>query len=107
MEPELRELCDQTVTWEAWSSQNENGEASYGAGTDYTAQISGQNKLVRDASGQQILSSLMVIFSEYLNIGAKDRLTLPSTYANRQPPILYVEKFRSDEGNHHTVVHLQ
>ena len=107
MEPELQELCDQTVTWEAWSSQNENGEASYGAGTDYTAQISGQNRMVRNAVGEQILSSLMVIFSQYLNISVKDRLTLPSTYTVTQPPILYVEKFRADEGNHHTVVHLQ
>ena len=107
MEPELQELCDQTVTWEAWSSQNENGEASYGAGTDYTAQISGQNRLVRDAGGSQVLSSLMIIFGQYLDIGVKDRLTLPSSYPVTQPPILYVEKFRADEGNYNTVVHLQ
>lgn len=107
MEAELAELCDQDVTIEPYSSQNENGEASYGAAVSYKAQIAGQNKLVRDAGGQQVLSSLKLILSEYVNVGPKDRVTLPSTYANTQPPIMYVEKFRADEGNHHTTVHLQ
>lgn len=107
MDAALQELCTQSVTHAAWTGQNANGEPTFGSGTAYRAQVSGQNRLVWDTSGKQVLSSLRVIFAQYIAINPKDRLTLPSGYPVLTPPILAVELWQNDEGQDHTTVHLR
>lgn len=108
MDAVLQEMCTQTVTHTPWSGQNAQGEPTFGSATSYKAYIGGQNKLVWDASGKQVLSSLKVILAEYVAVNPKDKITLPSGYPALTPPILSVEWFRDDVGaQDHTTVNLR
>lgn len=108
MDAALQSFCTQTVTHAAWTGQNNQGEPQFGAVTSYKAQISGQNRLVWDASGKQVLSSLRVILAEYVAVNPKDKLTLPSGYPALTPPILSVEWHRNELGaQDHTTVHVR
>lgn len=107
MDAALQELCTQSVSHTPWTGQNASGEPTFGSATSYKAQVSGQNRLVWDSAGKQVLSSLRVIFAQYVAINPKDKLTLPSGYPVSSPPILSVDLWQNDEGQDHTTVHLR
>lgn len=107
MDAALQELCNQTVTHTPWTGQNGSGEPQFGSATSYKAQVSGQNKLVYDSQGKQVLSSLRVILVSYVAVNPKDKITLPSGYPVLAPPILAVELWQNEEGQDHTTVHLR
>jgi hypothetical protein len=107
MEAALRRLCNQTVTIEPFASYDKNGKPTYGASVSYKAQITGKNRMVRDAQGLQVVASLTVILSQWVNVSTKDKLTLPVTYVPRTPPILAVAKFQDETTTHHTTVYMQ
>lgn len=78
----LQHLFKDSVTIEPWSGQNGYGEATYGAGTVYRARI---ERGVAHTNGQdQSLYGLhKIILSTYVQVDPRDRITLPSSYGER------------------------
>jgi hypothetical protein len=104
---ELKDLFTDTVLIQPWLRQNANGEGIFGDPVTYHAVIDGQNRLVRDASGQQVVASLAVRLFGAPRVTPKDRVTLPSHYTPQRPPILTIETFSDEEGDHHVTLRMQ
>jgi len=106
VENELLDLFVDSVTVTPWSSADQYGQASYGTGVVYTGKIGGKNTMVRNAAGQEVVSSKQVIFSTTLTVSTKDKVTLPTGSVPLNPPILAVQQFSDEDGAHHTTIFL-
>lgn len=93
----VRHLMGQSVTVEPFSSQDEYGVPTYGAGVGMAARVVRGRKLVRDTEGREVVSmSRAYVDSAGMTIGAKDRVTLPY---GTQPRILHVAESPDSSGD--------
>lgn len=106
MDAELADMFPATVGHTPYSSQDSYGEAAYGSNTNYPAKIDGRQRVIRDVQGRLVNASYTVIFGQYVDVGVKDKITLPSGYTPQTPPILQVAKHTDMDGNHHTTVYM-
>lgn len=65
-----------TVTLETWASNNEYGEATYGAPVSYQALVSNADDANAMARGVTLVARCSVTFLEDVTIGMQDRITL-------------------------------
>lgn len=98
---EFRDLMTDTVTHYALSSRDAYGTPSYGAGTSYPARVVRKHKLVRDAAGQQVVSTAQAWLGGTPAITPQDKVTLSD---NSSPPIVAIERYQDEVGASHTVV---
>jgi hypothetical protein len=102
-----------TVTVEAATGRDGYGKPTYGAATSYRAHVQGKRTLVRDALGQEVVSSQSVYLATGDPIQPTDRVTLSTADVGStegfalSPPILAVERRFDGNGPHHTVLRLR
>lgn len=85
---------DYTVTIAQFTSYDKYGEPVFGAGILTQSYIEMSPKLVRNTTGQEVVSSARVYVVGDATITPLDRITLVD---NSNPPILRVDHFYNDE----------
>jgi hypothetical protein len=101
MQWQLRTLLTEKVTIEHYLWMDEYTEfPQYQAPSSLDARVIARPRMLRVATGEQVISSTTVIVDGDPKIGLMDRITLPD---GMQPNILQVHKAQDDHGVvHHT-----
>ena len=97
------DLFTQTITHAEFAGRGEYGAPAYGSAVSYDARIVDKQKLVKKSDGSEALSTSSVWIQGNPTITTEDEITLPD---GRTPPILLVEHFPDDDGDHHTKAYL-
>ena len=84
---------DYTVTISQFTSFDKYGTPSYGTGTSTACYIEMSPKLVRNTTGQEVVSSARVYVIGDSSITPLDKIALPDSST---PPILRVDHFYND-----------
>lgn len=99
---DLKDLMTDTATWYALASRDSFGVPTYGSsGTSYAARLIRRHKLVRDARGDQVVSSAQLWLAGAPAIAPDDKVTLSD---GTSPPIVAIDRFQDEDGASHTVV---
>ena len=85
---------DYTVTIAQFTSFDKYGEPAYGTGTSTACYIEMSPKLVRNMTGQEVVSSARVYIVGDATITPLDKVTLVDSST---PPILRVDHFYNDK----------
>lgn len=107
------DLMPHTVKIAPFSGTDAFGNPTFGADVSYSARISGKIRLVRDATGREVVSSQTVHLGAAVLVSEQDRITLStadvaSTEAYHvTPPIVAVANIADEGGLHHAMVFLQ
>ncbi len=101
MERDLLELLQQTVAIEPWSGNNAYGEARYGPGASYPARVQEKVKMIRNAKGQEVVSTAQVYLDGVVPVTVKDRITLPN---GTQPLIQAITSSPDETGSNYVKV---
>lgn len=104
LDPDLLALMPHTVTIAARSSLNGDGSPAFGEGVDWAARVQGQSRNVRNAQGEEVVSTSRVYVGGLSGITATGRITLPD---GTSPPILAVSTVADESGDLYEVVDLQ
>ena len=89
-------LFNQSVTIESIYTAapiDQYGDPSYNTGVSYSAKIDLRVKKVRSFTGEEAVSTTLIILpaSVSLDLYGRDRITLPAAYGSKQPLILAIE----------------
>lgn len=95
------DMMTDTVTWAVLTSRNDFGVPTYAAGTSFEARVVRKHKLVRDAAGDQVVSTAQAWIGGTPAINPQDKVTLSD---GTSPPIIAVERFQDEVGASHSVV---
>jgi len=96
---ELASLFTQTVTINAATTAlDQYGNKTYGAAQSVRARVVGRHRVVRDATGEERLSTVTIYLGSVTGITPLDKITLPSGYVPQSPPILDVRRQPDDTG---------
>lgn len=98
MEADLRQLLTQTVTLEPWTGYDGYSQPVYGVGVARKCRIVNKTRMVRDAQGQERVSTTTIYLDDDYNTSVRDRVTLPGGV---QPILLTVERYPDESGAHH------
>lgn len=99
---ELADMMPDTVTIEKFVSETGFGVRSYDPNAVIIgARIKRGHKIVRDANGQEKVSTLQVLLAGVVGITVKDRVTLPARFTPAQPKAIAVEEAADENGPHH------
>jgi len=102
LEQDFLKWFNQTVKIESFTSINIYGEPQYGTAVQCSAFIEYKTKLVRDATGQEVVSTVQIYLDGSIDVNIQDRITLPD---GSQPVILSIEALPDETGSiHHKVV---
>ena len=99
----MRRGFKDTVTIEAYVSQNAYGEPTYGSPTTYPARVEIKSRRIAGSGGVEIAARGRVLLLTTTVPSSKDRMTLPAWAAPTQPPILAVGNQTGDGLDHVTV----
>ena len=102
--PDLLELFGDSITHEAFSSQDSFGAETYASGVARACHIEGASRLVRDPAGQERVSSVQVYLAGAFNVSVKDRITLPAPWSPTQPAIIAVGRDSDEDGAHNEII---
>lgn len=110
MDAELAELCAETFTIEPQTTADKSAKPGYGAAVTYQGRGEIKEQYRRAANGDLVMTKGRVILvpvpGAALPRTGIDRLTMPSTYLVRQPPIVDVNSQVDEFGNvDHLVVY--
>ncbi len=95
----LRELMADSVTVEPRTGKNVNDEPTYSAAVSYVCRVEGEIKHVTDPMGNERVSTVQVYLDRYVSaMTPRDRVTLPSHWTPRQPPIVTVRHHGDEDG---------
>ena len=102
MEHDFLDFFQQEVTIKPWTGQNVYAEATYGPGVDYPARVQQKVKMIRNAQGQEVISTVQVYLDGTAPVTVKDLIILPD---DTQPLIQAVTSSPDETGViHHKVV---
>ena len=96
-------MMDQVITIEPFSAESNDGwqgGATYGAGVEYQCRIEygrGERRIILEA-GKEHVSSGVAHLNGNVNVGIRDRITLPAGHTPQQPIILEIQKMRTPFG---------
>jgi len=102
---DLLDLFADTVIIEPWTGSDGMGASSYGAAVSYSARVKGQNKLVKDPSGKEQISTVNIVLAGTPGVTLKDRFTLPVRFTPQQPPAIALDNSADENGAHHERVY--
>ena len=85
---------DYIVTIAQYTGFDKYGEPSFGSGTSTACYIEMSPKLVRNSTGQEVVSSSRVYIVGDVTVTPLDKVTLPDS---SNPPILRVDHFYNDK----------
>ncbi|HXH11159.1 MAG TPA: hypothetical protein VNP04_15530 [Alphaproteobacteria bacterium] len=98
MEAALQALLQQTVTIFQRVGTDGYGQPLYDSGTPVKARVAGDHRLVRTATGQEVVSSRAVWVDGRVTVTAEAAIGLPD---GQRLPILAVETFPDASGKPH------
>ena len=98
---DLAELYAETVSIEPWTGQDAFGASTYGASVVRAARVAGRSRLVRDAGGNERVSTVTAWLAGAFGVTVKDRVTLPVRFSPQKPPLIVVEQQSDENGAHH------
>jgi len=104
IDPRFAEMMTDTIIFNAGSTIDKYGKRTYG-GTQTTAtgRVVYENRLMKDAEGQDIVTTGRVyLYGAYPTLTLADKITLPNSTT---PVIVALETKKDTGGNHHTIVH--
>ena len=91
---DFADWLDYTVTYYPWASYDAHGKPTYGASSSKSCYMEEMPKLVRDMTGQQVVSSARLYLVGNSSYNVKDKFVLPSgTYS----PIIRIDHFYNDK----------
>ena len=102
---EFEDLCQATILVEPYTTSNAWGDKSYGTAVNYRGRVTNRMKRIVTAAGIDAVSSTDIVLLTSSGIYTEDRITLPSGFLPRQPPILRVDRIADEEGNLYTKVY--
>lgn len=96
----LTSHLNQTVTFEAFHSNDQYGDPSYNAAVTYPARVERRIRKVMSLQGVEAVSTTLIVLDGDVSMNQQglDRITLPSTMGLRQPIILAIDDARGDDG---------
>jgi len=101
----LIDLFSDTVSLEAPTGFDMRGNpTAYGATVVVRAHCMIGNRVVRDSTGKERVSSLRVILAGTPGATIYHRITLPVRFKPPLPPVISVEQFQDENGAHHEQV---
>lgn len=77
VEADLLELMPHFVTVEKRISTTEYGVPTYGTSSRYQARVERKRRMVRNAAGEEKISTVTVYFGSTPGLNPEDRITLP------------------------------
>ena len=103
---ELDNLLHQEVTLEFYKERSSYGDIIYQEKKIYKCRVSGEEKIIRDDQGRDIISKLRVTIlgnvpnkvGDYPGLDARSRVTLPEGCLPQQPPIVQVGRYPDMNG---------
>ena len=100
MDAELLALCKQTVSRYAYSSSNRYNDYTWSAtvSSTFLARIEHKNVLVRDALGQEVLSTCQIYCDGGTVIDPKDKITADDFYVD-YPEIAAIDSNPDENGD--------
>ena len=105
-------MCRDSITIESFASRDSYGDITYGSAVSYTARVVGEQKLVRDFSGNEVVSKHTVLIPSPIVVQPEDRVRLSSSLVNSTqdsalyPPLLGCSRIPDQNGSHHAVLFL-
>lgn len=99
MDKTLVDWLHDAITLQSLKSVDGAGEATYAVGKQLACSIQGKQTMVRDDSGNEVVSNWTVYLDSTTDTRAitlKDRLVLPD---GRQPPILHIAPYKNERGD--------
>jgi hypothetical protein len=103
LEASLQQLMVETVTVAPVTAKDAYGKRTWGTATTFSScRVQTGNYKVLDSNGQEKVSEGRVYFPNKPTITLNDKITLPD---GSTPPILSVDFFGDERGDHHTIVH--
>lgn len=106
-------LMSATVSVENRTGQDRYGQPTYGTASSYQAHLSGEQKLMRNAQGQQVVSTRSIYLNASVDIQPTARVTLSTADTGStenyaiHPVIMAVERRFDQRGPHSVVVRLE
>ena len=97
----LEEFLVDEITIEPWLSQTGFGEPSYGPPVTLKCRITGKHKTVKDAAGQERVSTVQVLLERAIDATSQDRYTLPARFNLTEPEPLAITQATDENGPHH------
>lgn len=99
MDSQLNDVLNNKVVIEKVESSDARGGTTYQDPVNVSCYMAGEQKMVRDMQGQEVVSTLSLFISDTdaakLNLKHTDRITLPD---GRQPPIIAIGSFFDERG---------
>jgi hypothetical protein len=102
IDPELLDLMTETITVEPFAGETGRGVRSYGSASTYQCRIVGKRRMVRDAQGEEIVSTRTIYLGSAPGVTVRDRLTLPN---GDQPMILSVASTPDEDGTYYETIY--
>lgn len=103
VDAELKALMLQSITVKPRTAQNSYAEATYGTAVTRTCRIEQTKRLVRDAAGQEVVSSTQVYLDDVYSTAVTSEVTLPD---GTKPDIITVDVHYDEVGPSHEVLYL-
>ena len=85
------------------TGRNDFGKPTFGAAVSYSCRIVHNNKLVRDRTGSDVVSTSQVWLTYVESTTVESQITMPD---GSTPPILNIEKFPDESGSYYMKVYL-
>ncbi len=93
---DFADWLDYTVTYYQWKSYDAHGSPTYETSVSKTCYIERTPRLVRDSTGQQVVSSARLYMPGTETYNVKDKFVLPTgTYS----PIISIDNFYNDKSS--------
>jgi hypothetical protein len=103
----IKSLYKDTINIKPYSSSDLKGVRSYGSSVAYKARVIGQHNLVKDATGKEVMSTVVAWINANTGITVRDHFTLPSRFSPNTPECLKVEFLSDENGAHHIKVYFK
>lgn len=91
----------ETITVYGQSSVDKYGKQAFGSGTTYSCRIMGEQRILRDKEGREIIESGRAVVYGVATINVKDKVGLAD---GSTPAVTSVDQILDEDGVHHTVI---
>lgn len=102
-ETEFTDLMPHSIVRKAFTGRNSYGKPAYStSGSTYTARVVNKQKLVRNASGIEQVSTVTAYVASTSAFDPEDKITLPD---GTSPNIITINITPDDGGTHHSTIY--
>ena len=102
---EFESLCPAIIVVEPFTTNDAWGNKSYGSSVSYRGRVTNKMRRIVTMAGVDAISGTDIVLLTSSGVFTEDRITLPSGFLPRQPPILRVDRIADEEGNLYTKVY--